>query len=464
MRSFCVFVLLASLVLPVQALRLDPLPEVAARPASGGSLDQLSLTDLALLTSGTSPATLAPYRAVLERWSAEFAAAADPSWSEDNRAEALLQFLHTHLKTYSLYQTRLDVLLDRGTYNCVSSAVAYMILGRAAGLDVQAVATDDHAFALVRLSDGREVDVETTTKYGYDPGTKTEFINSFGQTGFAYVPPGNYGKRRTIGDRQLLGLLVQNRMADFQRAGRPEDAVGPAIDRWVFEATPEAFRTLVDGFVNYGSYLNSRREYSKGLDLVVTMAQWTGAVPEAKELAWAFLNNHVNTLLDRQDFAGSQALTLAWKNRGYLTDAQAASTQGIIADRQLAVAVKTLPYVQAAEKVEEAYQQRLVTPARRQELLTFVYGQEVQRLGGAKGPAEAWRFLKGLPAEVKAWPTLVRAQEVYAYNWSVEVHNRFAQLWNAGKKDEARLVLREALAALPDSSLLKKDLVLSQGS
>lgn len=446
---------------PLGALRLEPLPPVAAWPSSGPALDQPGLADLSLVLSGASVDVLPTYRVVLDRWAAEFQSRGDATWTEAKKAESLLLFLHTKMKAYSLYQTRLDVLLDRGTYNCVSSALVYMILGRSAGLDVQAVATDDHAFALVRLGDGREIDVETTTKYGFDPGSKTEFTDSFGQTGFAYVPPGHYNRRKTIGDRQLLGLLVQNRMADFQRVGKAEDAVGPAVDRWTVEGTPEAFRTLVDGFVNYGSWLNARREYGKGLDLVDKMAVWTGLVPEAKELAWAFLNNQVNTLLDRQDFAGAQTLTLAWKNRGFLTEAQASKTIEVVADRQLATGVKTLPYAQAAEQVDTAFGQGVITAARRQELLTFVYGQEVQKTA-ARGPQAALVFVRSLPAEVQAWPALTKAKEVYAYNWGVEIHNRFAQLWNAQKRDEARSLLREALELLPDNALLKKDLVLSQ--
>jgi hypothetical protein len=455
--------LLTTLILsaPVSALRLDPLPDAAAWPAAGPPLNRDALISLSLELSGAPPDTVPAYKAVLDRWDAEFAAQpAEPD--EAKRAEALLLFLHSHLKGYSTLQTRLDVLIDRGTYNCVSSALAYMILGRDAGLDVQAVATTDHAFALVRLKSGRDVDVETTTKYGFDPGTKNEFTNSFGQTGFVYVPPGNYAQRRPINDRQLLGLLVQNTMAEFQRTGQPESAVGPAIDRWTFEGTPEAFHTLVDGFVNYASWLNGRRDYLRGLDLVDKMVVWTGPVPEAKQLAFAFLNNQVNRLLDTQDWAGAQALTLAWKNRGFLTDDQCSQTLALIADSSLAVAVKTLPPAEAAARVEEAFAQGTVTSARRQELLSFAYGQEVQRVASSQGAQAAWAYLGTLPAEVQALPALTKARAVYAYNWSVDVHNRFAQLWNAGKRDEARQLLTDSLATLPDSTLLKRDLALSQ--
>lgn len=463
MRSLLLLGGLLVLGLPAVALRLAPLPEVVAQPASGPDLDQTALENLSFILSGVPAESVPAYRQTIEGWSTEFRSHLSPSWDEAHRAEGLLQFLHTHMKSYATFQTRLDVLLDRGTFNCVSSALAYMILGRSVGLDVQAVATTDHAFALVRLATGRQVDVETTTKFGFDPGTKTEFTNSFGQTGFAYVPPGNYAQRRSIGDRQLLGLLVQNRMADDQRSNQPEDAVGLGIDRWTLEGTPEAFRTLIDGFVNYGADLNARRQYAQGLDLVDQMVRWTGPVPEAKQMAFAFLNNDVNQFLDREDWAGAQTLTQTWKEKGLITDAQADQTVSLIKDRQLSVAVKTLPLDQAAQQVDSAFGQGTVTPARRQELLTYLYGQEVQRIAKAQGPRAAWTYLGQLSPEVQGLPALARARTVYAYNWSVAVHNQFAELWNANRKDEARKILQDSLAALPDSALLRKDLVVSQG-
>lgn len=441
------------------ALRLEPLPEVAARAASGPALDVPGLQELALVLSGVSSGSVPAYSAVLDRWSAEFTAKApdDPV----KRGEALLQFLHTKLKSYVETQTRVDVLIDRGTFNCVSSAVVYMILGRKAGLDVQAVATSDHAFALVRWNH-REIDVETTTPYGFDPGTKTEFTDSFGRTGFAYVAPGLYAQRRSIGDRQLLGLLVQNRLAEFERTRQSELAVGPALDRWVMEATPEARQSLVQSIANYGAWLNGRREYQKGLDLAEKTLAWTNQSPEVHAMVAALLNNQVNVLLDRRDHAGAQALTVTWKNRGYLTEIQAAQITQIVAKDQLNASIETLPPGPATELVDQAFRQGLITASERRDLLTVAYTRQLRTLAQTKSFREAVLYLDSLPAEVRAIPSLVKAREQLAYNWTVEIHNRFVELWNSGRRDEARGVLREALAQMPEAALLKKDLVLSQ--
>ncbi len=444
------------------ALRLEPLPQASAWPAAGSSLDREGLIDLALVLSGAPDSSLAAYKAQLSRWSAEFRSQVRPEWDDAKKAEALLQSLHTHLTAYSTYQTRLDVLLDQGTFNCVSSAVAYMILGRDAGLDVQAVATIDHAFALVRLPGGRAVDVETTTRYGFDPGTKTEFTNSFGHTGFVYVPPGNYAQRKTIGDRQLLGLLVQNRLVDFWTSGRPEDGVGPAIDRWTIEGTPEASKTLVDSFVNYASWLNDRRDYLGGLALIDPMVRWTGPGADAKKLVATFVNNQVAVLLDRQDWATAETLTATWLDRGFLTAAQAADERALIADNRLAKAARSLPAADAAQQIEAAFAQGLVPPGRRAELLAFAYGQAAQRVANEKGNRAAWEYLAGLPAAHQSLPGVAKAREVFSYNWGVDVHNRFAQLWNSGKTAEARQLLADALKEMPNNTLLKRDWDASQ--
>ncbi len=87
-------------------------------------------------------------------------------------AERALTFLHKNLFTsYSVVQTRVDTALETGVYNCVSSAVLYLILARSVGLSVGGVRTSDHAFCSV-LVNGQQIDVETTNPFGFNPGRK----------------------------------------------------------------------------------------------------------------------------------------------------------------------------------------------------------------------------------------------------------------------------------------------------
>ncbi len=152
--------------------------------------------------------------------------------SKEDQGEYLLDYLYRNfLKNYSERQTRLDVLVSSGRYNCVSSAVLYTILASSIGLASNGVLTKDHAF--VQVNTGTElVDVETTTAYGYDPGSKKDFHDGFGNTtGFAYVAPRNYRDRSSISQLELVSIILSNRIADLESRGFFADAVGIAVDK-----------------------------------------------------------------------------------------------------------------------------------------------------------------------------------------------------------------------------------------
>jgi hypothetical protein len=145
----------------------------------------------------------------------------------------LLQYMHReYLRTYNVKQTRIDALLDKGVYNCVSSSVFYLILSRSLGFTVYGVKTADHAFCSLQIGDSL-FDVETTSVYGFNPGEKKEFTDDFGKiTGYAYVPPGNYSQRETIGEKELLCLILHNRVVLLLEQKQYARAVGPAVDAY----------------------------------------------------------------------------------------------------------------------------------------------------------------------------------------------------------------------------------------
>ena len=148
------------------------------------------------------------------------------------RGEYILNYIHRRfLRSYSGRQTRMDQLFNTGRYNCVSSAVLYMILAVSAGLDVSGVVTRDHAFVTVRA--GTElIDVETTNRYGFDPGHRKDFHDDFGRTtGFAYVPARNYRDRSAISQLELVSLILSNRISEAESRNRYAEAVSLALDR-----------------------------------------------------------------------------------------------------------------------------------------------------------------------------------------------------------------------------------------
>ena len=247
------------------------------------------------------------------------------------RAEFILGFMHKNLlKSYSHNQTRIGALLSNGRFNCVSSAVLYMILCRSAGLYVRGVMTKDHAFTILRIGES-DIDVETTNLYGFDPGNRKEFSDHFGRvTGFAYVPAHNYRDRQTIGQIELVSLILNNRIAELESSGNYADAVPLAVDRTVLlmgnvsDARPETaekshgpifehpLKDLVALLLNYGaSLLKAGREE----DALAWAAAASSMLPNEsrwQEFIFAAANNRIAKYVkagkpkDARNFLGSQ--------------------------------------------------------------------------------------------------------------------------------------------------------------
>jgi transglutaminase-like putative cysteine protease len=214
-------------------LETDPKAlEYARRAERNGGYSWTDLAEISLWASGVVQAGKSSALEQIRAAAAELKSSPELPAPGRERAEYILTFMHKKfLKSYSLYQTRVDTLLSGGKYNCVSSAALYMILARSAGLDVSGVMTRDHAFAEVHVN-GEDIDVETTNPYGFDPGSRREFHDQFGKlTGFAYVPARNYRDRAAISPIELVSLILSNRIAELESRNRFAEAVPLAIDR-----------------------------------------------------------------------------------------------------------------------------------------------------------------------------------------------------------------------------------------
>lgn len=289
--AFCVIVccIVPASVFSQNGLPSEKFPRLTPDPKAVeyGDIQDYSwkeLAEIALWASGVDPygavtvnkektTYMAALESLAEALSVAVADTADGSERSDTeKAELVLRFMYDKtLKRYSLNQTQLDVLLSSGSYNCVSSAVFYLILGKRIGLEVKGVVTRDHAFATVE-SGGDLIDVETTNKFGFNPGNKKEFTDDFGKTtGFAYVPPGNYRNRAQISPIELVSLIMSNRISALEARKRFADALPIAVDRAVLLAkrespvdsplfTDPALDRMDRIFNVAGSLLNSRKE------------------------------------------------------------------------------------------------------------------------------------------------------------------------------------------------------------
>jgi tetratricopeptide (TPR) repeat protein len=151
---------------------LTPLEQVLFDDLSDGRLDSFDLLQAGLVASGVGSLeglnrALAEARPLLDAVD-EAASKADPR-DPVARARALFDALFAQLfRRYDLRQSRIDVLLTSGVYNCVSSALLFNALARRLGLETAAVDAVTHTYSVVWAKD-RRIEVETTDPGGFEP-------------------------------------------------------------------------------------------------------------------------------------------------------------------------------------------------------------------------------------------------------------------------------------------------------
>ncbi|MDR0557089.1 MAG: hypothetical protein LBG43_04365 [Treponema sp.] len=394
------------------------------------------------------------------------------------RGEYVLAFMHdNYLKRYMENQTLVSALLDAGSFNCVSSAVFYTILAVAVDLDVRAVITRDHAFVTVK-ADGDQggassaalIDVETTNKYGFDPGTKIEFRDEFGKvTGYAYTDQQNYRQRAPISQLELVSLILANRIAFLEKQNRyiaaiPLMADAAALLSMRTEKTSSPFfmdheENLKICLINFGKDLERAGKYDDALQYIATLQTHYPGDPELDELTGIVVHNAVATRL-RQNRA-TEAREYLLTHKQLVRQEQFASLNAQIRANELVALVNSLKTQADAEYVLSLLNDHalisIIGEAESIEIRNAVLNQEVIFVSREEGLEAAIRFTEAKLAIYGRIPTLEQNLEVFRNNYAGELHNHFVMLWNSGKREESRAFLQEALRQFPNNKLLLND-------
>lgn len=103
------------------------------------------------------------------------------------RGDSLLRLMHSAFlhNGYEAEQSALSALLSTGVYNCISSALLYLVLATHFDLPASGVIMPSHAFVQLTLDGGDVVEVETTSADGFDVLRDPRFFAEEAQTWFA---------------------------------------------------------------------------------------------------------------------------------------------------------------------------------------------------------------------------------------------------------------------------------------
>ncbi len=389
----------------------DPLAVNLAATAEPLSLEDL--VEGAIVFSGPTDAQRAAAAQGLQAVIAAFRRQAAGVTDARSLGELALSFLHDSvLRRYSSPAAGVDSALSTGDYNCVSSAVLYFILARSVGLPVGAVRTSDHVFCTVGVGPGR-VDVETTNRYGFEPGTRREFSDTFGTvTGFTYVPPASYSERHAIGEKELLALILHDRVSAAVGRADHLGATTIAMTEWTLAPSDLSRSALVTSTGNAAAALGMADRFPDAFDLLSRVEGALGAQADLSRRRTELAHNWVVALAEDGDLDGADALLGDPARVRYLEPADASD---------LAVWIVQLR------------------------------GEQPVLRGDYQAAADI--ITAGL-ARLGAVSELLRALEAYS-------HNAFAQLYNAKRFAEAKHAVDAALARYPDSRLLRQDLDLA---
>jgi tetratricopeptide (TPR) repeat protein len=452
--------------------RLEPDPiafEYFQRGVQSNGFSWQDLAEISIWASGGNGSALQR----IHDLAVSIPASPDFPSTERERAEFILTYLHRNVfRAYSLMQTRVDTVFANGRFNCVSSSVLYMVLAKSVGIRVSGVKTVDHAFAMVHIG-GEDIDVETTSRHGFDPGNRREFHDECGRvTGFVYVPAQNYHDRQTITPIELVSLIMTNRISDLETRRRFQEAIPIAIDRAVLltgnanEPRPgsssaffeDPHNDLMNRLFNYGAFLlNSGRE-----EETLRWAQFASAVFPHEDRWQEFTNAAVNNRLQR--FVRANQLTAA---RTFLQTHEAALTtdnfarlDNVLLDTELLAGANRIRSASDGDDVATAIVQAAangrIDEDRAAELLTFAVMRTASVLSAA--PRRDWLaaidYLQNAIASFGSNNEWEGALQTFKGNRAADFHNRFAAAWNRRNFDEAMNILNEGLLEFPTNRQL----------
>lgn len=442
-----------------QHVRIDPLPYWVNTRTWGEVFPSGRMIEASLTASGLSGNRLLQYEKKYRELLFSFRAHELPKLkllNEKKRGDDLLVWMHEHLLgTYAFEQTFMNTLIDTGNFNCVSSSVLYLILAREAGLTVSCVEVKDHVFCRVK-ADGIWIDVETTTPFGFNPGIKKKFTTDFKQTGFTYVPPGNYHYRTVISDREVIALILQNRMALLQKSNDYNRIVGLAVDRWTLTGKKKHFKEMNDAFRNRTAVLNNKGKYLDAFQFLLRVSSLYHLTAENEKLMYSLANNYLITFLDDKNYNGAKVFLQSVENS--LLPEDRIKMESMLYKSSLTTMVNRQSFDRSMPEVRTAYDSGLITMQEWENFASYLYQKKAAFIADSKGYLAAWEFLKQTPPEVRNLSKIKKVISIMHQNWTASVHNSFVE--SAQKKDftRAEKILMEGLSIDPGNKIFAKDL------
>ncbi len=231
--------------------------------------DSFSLKKGALIAAGVKEEFLENYLVQISNFEAEMAAESPPAKSNIEQARYIFTQMHKKiLKNYHEPDTTLDVLLREGSFNCLSSTLLYNSLLEDQGIAYKAVVLPTHAYTML-LIEGREIDVENTSPFGFDIGTNEEAQENFKKlTGFSYSRDPEI--MELVDKKGLLAYTYANIAYFASKTGQVYSAFQNALKSWaIYPDGKYVYTNVAAAYSLYVLYLaDSKKDFTQSLSIL----------------------------------------------------------------------------------------------------------------------------------------------------------------------------------------------------
>jgi tetratricopeptide (TPR) repeat protein len=291
------------------------------------------------------------------------------------------------------------------------------------------------------------------------------------------VPPTNYRDRQTINQIELVSLILNNRISDFERANNFTGSVPLAVDRAAlllgntFTVTAELSNSeflfadprkdLMDRLINYGAYLLRSNKEEDVIRWAVFASSMYPDPNRWQELLLAAMNNRMSRFIREKKI--SDARIFLENNKTNISGANYAQLDILIVDAELLNRANNFKTAAEGDEiiiaVEQAQSSKRISEKRASELITFIVQKTAQSLCAA--PLKDWRaaisYLENALFKYGVNRELEQSLRTYKGNLAADYHNRFAAEWNKKNYNEAERILDEGLEEFPDNRQLLAD-------
>ena len=383
------------------------------------------------------------------------------------RGEAILKLMYREvLKKYSLQESSISVMFQKGLYNCVSSTLLYVALAKEAGLETVVYKTTDHCFCAVKAAD-RLIEVETTNPYGFDPGTKKALpAQKNGGSSWAVIPQKSYQNKIIVSDRVLASLVGGNISTLAMKSNDYRLAVPLAIARYELTRKEEttAAQQVKEEFdivaTNYVSHLQRQGRMLAALEwMEAAIGKW-GISDIWQDCIDMVVRNSVVQYLNQKQAQQAQQVYATWEQRLSAKTRDEVALNVFVGKMNEGISqmepAEALAFLQTME--EHPLASTVKGAARLKENRELQWQRQIKTLVDQQQFLEAAAVARQGVLALGTSNLLSNLEKQCLSNHAITVHNAYAALFNQKKYQEALKVVQQGLMEVPGNKTLQADL------